>query len=45
MLCELPNDRYRVVSGVSPLPAARDGGFNAHTALVHADATPDVAGV
>jgi small ligand-binding sensory domain FIST len=44
MLCELPNDQYRVFSGVSPLPAARDGGFNAHTALVHADAsTPEVA--
>ena len=48
MLCELPHGQYRVFSGVSPLPAARQsdlpGGFNAHTALVHADATtPDVA--
>ena len=48
MLCELPHDQYRVFSGVSPLPTARQaglpGGFNAHTALVHADAsTPDVA--
>ena len=48
MLCELPQGQYRVFSGVSPLPPARQaglpGGFNAHTALVHADAsTPDVA--
>ena len=43
MLCELPHDQYRVFSGVSPLPAASTGRFNAHTALVHADAgTPDV---
>ncbi len=39
MLCALPQDQYRVFSGVSPLQ-----GFAAHTALVHADAgTPDVA--
>ena len=44
MLCELPHDSYRVFSGVSPLQPARSGRFNAHTALVHADAaTPDVA--
>lgn len=44
MLCELPHDQYRVFSGVSPLPSASQGVFNAHTALVHADsATPDVA--
>ncbi|MDB5931760.1 MAG: hypothetical protein JWR60_3467 [Polaromonas sp.] len=44
MLCELPHDHYRVFSGVSPLPAARSGLFQAHTALVHADAgTPDLA--
>jgi small ligand-binding sensory domain FIST len=44
MLCELPPDQYRVFSGVSPLPPEREGGFKAHTALVHADAnTPDVA--
>ena len=44
MLCEMPHDSYRVFSGVSPLPPARSGRFNAHTALVHADAaTPDVA--
>ena len=48
MLCELPHGQYRVFSGVSPLPPARQGGlpggFSAHTALVHADpSTPDVA--
>jgi small ligand-binding sensory domain FIST len=44
MLCELPHDQYRVFSGVSPLPNARSGRFDVHTALVHADsATPDVA--
>ena len=44
MLCELPPDQYRVFSGVSPLPPAHQGRFEAHTALVHADAgTPDVA--
>ena len=44
MLCELPHDSYRVFSGVSPLPSTRSGRFNAHTALVHADAaTTDVA--
>ena len=43
MLCGLPHDQYRVFSGVSPLPAAAQGTFKAHTALVHADAsTPDV---
>ena len=40
MLCDLPPDQYRVFSGVAPLGI----GFEAHTALVHADAaTPDVA--
>lgn len=40
MLCELPSHQYRVFSGVAPLGLA----FEAHTALVHADAnTPDVA--
>ena len=44
MLCELPHDQYRVFSGVSPLPPVASGRFNAHTALVHADArTPDIA--
>jgi small ligand-binding sensory domain FIST len=40
MLCDLLSDQYRVFSGVAPLGL----GFEAHTALVHADAgTPDVA--
>ena len=40
MLCELPSDQYRVFSGVAPLGL----GFEAHTALIHADAdTPDLA--
>lgn len=34
MLCDLPADQYRVFSGVAPLGL----GFEAHTALVHADA-------
>ena len=34
MLCELPADQYRVFSGVAPLGL----GFEAHTALIHADA-------
>ena len=39
MLCELPGDQYRVFSGVAPLSL----GFEAHTALVHADgATQDL---
>ncbi len=33
MLCELPVDQYRVFSGVAPLSL----GFEAHTALIHAD--------
>lgn len=50
MLCELPANSYRVFSGVSPLPtllAQRvPGSFQAHTALVHADAnTPDCTGL
>ena len=39
MLCELPTDQYRVFSGVAPLGL----GFEAHTALIHADpGTPDL---
>jgi len=39
MLCDLPSDQYRVFSGVAPLGL----GFDAHTALVHADSgAPDV---
>jgi small ligand-binding sensory domain FIST len=42
MLCELPTDQYRVFSGVAPLASHR-GLFDAHTALVHADAsTPEL---
>lgn len=39
MLLELPSDQYRVFSGVAPLGM----GFEAHTALVHAD--PETADV
>jgi small ligand-binding sensory domain FIST len=40
MLLELPSDQYRVFSGVAPLGL----GFEAHTALVHADGnTSDLA--
>jgi small ligand-binding sensory domain FIST len=40
MLCDLPADQYRVFSGVAPLGA----GFQAHSALVHADGhTPELA--
>jgi small ligand-binding sensory domain FIST len=40
MLCELPPDQYRVFSGVAPLGL----GFEAHSALVHADGnTPELA--
>lgn len=39
MLCDLPSDQYRVFSGVAPLGL----GFEAHCALIHADArTPDL---
>ncbi len=44
MLCALPSDQYRVFNGVSPLATSQRGGFEAHTALLHADAeTPDLA--
>ena len=40
MLLDIPADQYRVFSGIAPLGL----GFDAHTALVHADgATPDLA--
>jgi small ligand-binding sensory domain FIST len=39
MLCDLPADQYRVFSGVAPLGL----GFEAHTALIHADGnTPEL---
>ncbi len=42
MLLDLPADQYRVFSGVAPLGL----GFEAHTALVHADAnTADLVGL
>ena len=44
MLCALPSDQYRVFSGVAPLGNSEMAGFEAHTALVHADpATPELA--
>lgn len=47
MLADLPADDFRVFSGARPLPhgaATRGTGFDAATALVHADpATPDLA--
>ncbi|RYF32304.1 MAG: hypothetical protein EOO26_11890, partial [Comamonadaceae bacterium] len=43
MLCALPSDQYRVFSGVAPLGSAEMAGFEAHTALVHADPeTPEL---
>ncbi len=42
MLCALPQQDYRVFSGVAPLAARAD--FRPHSALVHADGnTPDLA--
>lgn len=44
MLCALPPHQYRVFSGVAPLAVGDGMGFEAHTALVHADpGTADVA--
>lgn len=48
MMCDLSPDQYRVFSGVAPLAAsgraAGVDGFEAHTALVHADGhTPALA--
>ncbi|MFT3813542.1 MAG: FIST C-terminal domain-containing protein [Acidovorax sp.] len=37
MLLDLPPAQYRVFSGVAPLPHSANGGFAAHTALIHAD--------
>jgi small ligand-binding sensory domain FIST len=40
MLCDVPPDQFRIFSGVAPLGI----GFEAHTALIHADAqTPDLS--
>lgn len=46
MLLDLPEAQFRIFSGLAPLPRATQGGFVAHTALVHADAhTPDLPGL
>ncbi len=47
MLLDVPGDQYRVFSGVSPLPVGgRADGFEAVTALVHADASAvDLSGL
>jgi small ligand-binding sensory domain FIST len=37
MLLDIPADQYRVFSGVAPLPRNPASGFEAATALVHAD--------
>ena len=43
MLADLPREHFRLFSGAAPLPRE---GFDAHTALVHADpATPELAGL
>jgi small ligand-binding sensory domain FIST len=46
LACDLPPGQFRVFSGVAPLPPSGVGtvdGFQAHTALVHADGTtPDL---
>ena len=43
MLCPLPRAQLRVFSSEAPLPAT-GAGFDAHSALIHADsATPDLA--
>ena len=44
LLCDLPQEHYRVFSGVAPLPAPGVGGWQARTALVHAEPqTPELA--
>ncbi|MEJ7930410.1 FIST C-terminal domain-containing protein [Ramlibacter sp. AN1015] len=43
MLCALPPHQYRVFSGVAPLGTGEGMGFEAYSALVHADAgTPEL---
>jgi small ligand-binding sensory domain FIST len=43
MLCDVPPEHYRVFSGVAPLGSLATGSFQAHTALLHADAQmPDL---
>ncbi len=44
LLCDLSPEHYRVFSGVAPLPAPGAGGWQARTALVHAEPqTPELA--
>ncbi len=44
MLCEIPFGQYAVFSGVSPLSASVQNGFEPYCALVHADgSTPDLS--
>ncbi len=44
MLCDIPDSQYRVFSGVAPLGQAMAQGFQAQTALVHADGhTPELS--
>jgi len=43
LLCDLPPEHYRVFSGLTPLPSAHTGPWQARTALVHAHAeTPEL---
>lgn len=43
LLCAVPPHHYRVFSGVAPLGVGEGMGFEAHAALVHADAqTPEL---
>ena len=44
LLCDLPAEHYRVFSGLAPLPVPATGGWQARTALVHAEPqTPELA--
>ena len=44
LLCDLPTEHYRVFSGLAPLPMPTPGGWQAATALVHAEPqTPELA--
>ena len=44
LLCDLTPEQYRVFSGLAPLPASGNGGWQARTALVHAEPqTPELA--
>ena len=43
LLCDLPPEHYRVFSGLAPLPVPTAGGWQARTALVHAEPqTPEL---